>query len=134
MAENTIQTTNNQAAENRTLPVTRDENRYQIPPVDIFESNGDLTVVADLPGVEKDGLKVHVDEEGVLTIEGRVHHIEKKCNILNEYDLVDYFRQFRLSEEIDREKISAELKHGVLTLKLPKAEAAKPRHIEVNVA
>ncbi|MCE5231562.1 Hsp20/alpha crystallin family protein [bacterium] len=134
MAENTLQTPNNQAAETRTPPVTRDENRYQFPPVDIFETNGDLTVVADLPGVEKDGLNVRVDEDGVLTIEGRVQHIDKKSNAINEYDLVDYFRQFRLSEEIDREGISAELKHGVLTLKLPKAQAAKPRQIEVKVA
>lgn len=134
MAENTIQTTGNAVAEAaRTPSVTRDEERYQVPPVDIFETNGDLTVVADLPGVEKDGLKVRVDDD-VLTIEGKVHHMEKQANLINEFELVDYFRQFRLSEEIDREKISAELKNGVLTLKLPKAEAAKPRPIEVKMA
>lgn len=135
MAENTIQTTNNNTMPEtrRTPPVTRDEQRYQVPPVDIFESKNELTVMADLPGVEKDGLNVHVEED-VLTIEGRVRHDSRKGSVLNEYDLVDYWRQFRLSEEIDAERISAELKHGVLTLRLPKAEPAKPRQIEIKAS
>lgn len=132
MAENTIQTANNQVPERRT-PQTRDEARYQVPPVDIFESQDALTVVADLPGVEKNGLNVRVDED-VLTIEGRVRHADHKGNLLNEYDLVDYWRQFRLSEEIDAERISAEIKHGALTLRLPKAEPAKPRQIQIKAS
>ncbi len=134
MAENTVQTAvETKAREERAMPqVTRDENRYQVPPVDIYEQGDDLVVVADLPGVDRDGLKVRVDED-LLTIEGHVSKGSASDQVLREYELVDYYRQFRLSEEIDPERISAELKHGVLTLVLPKAEVAKPRQIEVRV-
>ena len=130
MSEKTMQTT--MEPESRTRPpVTRDERRHVTPPVDIYETEDGLTVIADLPGVEKDGLNVHVDED-VLTIEGRVYRKEKTPTIA-EFELADYFRQFRLSELIDPGRITAELRHGVLTIQLPKLEAVKPRQIEVKV-
>ena len=130
MSEKTMQTT--MEPETRTQPpVTRDERRHVTPPVDIYETEDGLTVIADLPGVEKDGLNVHVDED-VLTIEGRVYRQEKTPTVA-EFGLADYFRQFRLSEMIDPGRISAELRHGVLTIQLPKLEAVKPRQIEVKV-
>ncbi len=134
MAEDTIQTTGNQVPEeNSAAPVeTRDQSRYLVPPVDIFETEQALVVMADLPGVEHDGLHVRVDE-GVLTIEGHTRRTESPDALLREFELADYFRQFRLSDQIDPEKISAELKNGVLTLNLAKAEPAKPRQIQVRV-
>jgi HSP20 family protein len=104
-----------------------------VPHVDIFESEDAMTLMADMPGVEKDGLSINL-EENVLTIKGDVKTQETPARVLyREYETGDYYRQFSLSEVIDQEKISATLRDGVLTLVLPKVEPAKPRRIEVQV-
>src|SRR5688572_23833263 len=133
MAEQTLQTQEQQTTER--TPSTREETRYQVPPVDIFESEDGLVVVVDMPGVDKDGIDIRVDN-GILTIRGKVQPIARGNGHqgYNEFVLLDYFRQFQLSDEVDVEKISADLKHGVLTIQLPKAEKAKPRRISVKVA
>ncbi len=111
--------------------VTRQPERYAVPPVDIYEEDDRLVVLADLPGVTRDGLSVQV-EQGILTIEGRVAR-ETPGNLLSrEFELVPFFRQFRLTETVDTDKIRASLQHGVLRLDLPKAEEAKPRRIQIE--
>ena len=112
---------------------TRSQERYVTPAVDIYETLDGLVVKADLPGVAKDGLDLRV-ENNLLTIRGRAVHCAQGEMLYGEYQLADFFRQFELSDKVDQQKISAELKHGVLTLNLPKAEEAKPRKIEVRVA
>jgi HSP20 family molecular chaperone IbpA len=112
---------------------TRADERYLIPPVDIFATKEGLTVVADLPGVDRSALDIRV-AEGILTIEGRSAHAAPGTPVAREYELLNFFRQFELPDGVDAEKISADLKHGVLTLRLPKKEAAKPRKIEVRTA
>ena len=112
---------------------TRSQERYVTPPVDIYENPDGLVVKADLPGVAKDGLDVRV-EKNLLTIRGKTQHVAPGDPVYREYGLFDFFRQFELNERVDQEKISAELKHGVLTLHLPKAEEAKPRKIDVRVS
>jgi HSP20 family molecular chaperone IbpA len=89
--------------------------------------------VADLPGAEQQYLDVRV-AEGVLTLQARTAHVAPGTPIDREYELLNFYRQFELPEAVDAEKIHAELKHGVLTLHLPKREKAKPRQIQVNVA
>lgn len=111
--------------------VTREPERYAIPPVDIFEEQDRLVVVADLPGVGKENLSVQV-EQGILTIEGRVDPATGGSPIRREWVLLPFFRQFRITEEIDTGKIRASLQNGVLRLELPKAEQAKPRQIPVE--
>jgi HSP20 family protein len=111
---------------------TRAEERYGTPPVDIYETQEGLVLVADLPGVSREGLDIGVDNN-VLTIQGRSGHIAPGDTVYREYDLIHFFRQFELSEAVDQARIAAELRHGVLTLQLPKAEKAKPRQIEVRV-
>jgi HSP20 family molecular chaperone IbpA len=111
---------------------TRNQERYITPPVDIYETANGLVVMADLPGVTKDALDVRVDNN-VLTIRGMARHLGTGDTVHREYELINFFRQFELGEKINQGKISAELKHGVLTLSLPKAEEAKPRRIEVQV-
>ena len=91
-----------------------------------------LVVKADLPGVEKENLDLQV-ENNLLTIRAKPTHTSAGESVYREYELVNFFRQFELNEKVDRSKISAELKHGVLTLQLPKAEEVKPRKIEVRV-
>lgn len=111
---------------------TRTRERYTTPPVDIYETPDGLVVMADLPGVDNERLDVRVDNH-VLTIRGQAHHVASREPIYREYELVNYFRQFELSDRVDQAKISADLKYGVLTLTLPKAEEAKPRQIPVQV-
>jgi HSP20 family molecular chaperone IbpA len=100
--------------------------------VDIYENGDGLVVKADLPGVAKENLDVRV-ENNLLTIRGKSVHVASGDPVYREYELVNFFRQFELNERVDQSKISADLKHGVLTLKLPKAEEAKPRKIDVRV-
>jgi HSP20 family protein len=132
MAEKTVATRSQQ----RTPPSreeTRSQEQYVAPPVDIYETAEGLVVKADLPGVAKENLDVRV-ENNLLTIRGKSAHVEPGEPIYREYELVNFFRQFELNERVDQAKISADLKHGVLTLQLPKAEEAKPRRIDVKVA
>jgi HSP20 family protein len=113
--------------------VTRARERHVAPAVDIYETPEALTLTADLPGVSKEGLDVRIDD-GVLTISGKPTHLALPGDaIYRECELTNFFRQFEIGEAIDRDRVSAELKHGVLILKLPKADRAKPKQIEVKV-
>jgi len=130
MAEKTVAI--NTEHEEETLPTTREESRYLVPPVDIYETEEGLVVLADLPGVGKDGVNIRVDDN-ILTIQGKPQHALDKELALQEFELVPFFRQFELTDQVAQDKIDAELKHGVVTIRLPKAEKAKPRRIEVQV-
>lgn len=115
------------------LSETREESRTLVPPVDIFEASDGLAVVVDLPGVEKDAVDVRVEND-VLTISGKTKEEPHGDALYREFQLLNFYRQFQLSEQVDQEKIRAELKNGVLSIHLPKAEKAKPKQIAVNVA
>jgi HSP20 family protein len=102
-----------------------------VPAVDIFETEHELTLVADMPGVPIESVDIDLDGEQ-LTIRGTIPRPEENGRVLlREYAIGDYYRQFGLSSDIDRAKIQASMKEGVLKLVLPKAEAAKPRKITV---
>ena len=103
------------------------------PAVDIFETEKELTLLADMPGVKANDLTIDL-RENVLTIDGEVKFSEVADEeiVFQEYGTGKYSRQFTLTEMIDQSKIDAELKDGVLRLTLPKAEAAKPRKLEVR--
>jgi HSP20 family molecular chaperone IbpA len=111
--------------------ITRERERYAVPPVDIYETEDGLVVVADLPGVGRDGLSVQV-EQGVLTIEGRQAREVSREVVNREFVLAPFFRQFRIAEQIDATRIRAALRNGVLTLELPRAEQTKPRQIPID--
>jgi HSP20 family molecular chaperone IbpA len=131
MAEKTV-ATNGQDKSVPSREGTRSQERYVTPPVDIYENGDALVVKADLPGVDKENLDLRVEND-LLTIRGKPTHAISGDPIYREFELVNFFRQFELNERVDQSKISADLKHGVLTLRLPKAEEAKPRKIEVRV-
>jgi len=103
------------------------------PSVDIFESEKDITVLADMPGVKGEDLDIDL-RDNTLTLIGEV--IEDKSNVEDlvyaEYQIGRYYRQFSLSQVIDQEKIDAKLADGVLRLTLPKVEKAKPRQITIQ--
>lgn len=112
---------------------TRAQERDISPPVDIYENANGLMVMADLPGVTKDGLDVRV-EQGILTMVAKTAHVAVGTPVWSEFELSHFFRQFELPGEVDEERIKADLKHGILALHLPKKEKAKPRKIQVSVS
>ena len=105
------------------------------PAVDIFETDKEITLVADMPGVKAKNLTIDLRDD-TLTLRGDVKQEDGKDeqNILQEYQMGSYFRQFTLSEAIDQNKIDAKLKDGVLKLALPKAEKAVPKKITIKTA
>ena len=106
-----------------------------VPPVDIWEDAEGIVVQADLPGVSREGLSVGVEGE-TLTIEGSVSLGEsaKLRDVYAEVRVARYRRSFVLGRDLDTGKIAASLKNGVLQLRIPKLEAAKPRRVPVKVA
>jgi len=103
------------------------------PLVDVFESKDEYLVVADMPGVDKENLGIRLDQ-GELTVEGCWTCEEKGAPIAREYRPLDFRRVFIVPDGVKEEAISAALANGVLTLRLPKAEAVKPRRITVQVS
>jgi HSP20 family protein len=116
------------AKEEKTIP-----GRYFIPYADICETEEALAVVLEMPGVEKKDLDVGL-ENGVLRVDGRIDFSKYKDMepVYSEYNVGHYARSFALSDQIDQEKISANLEDGVLTLTLPKAKHAQPRKIAIG--
>jgi HSP20 family protein len=110
---------------------TRSGHYFQ-PNVDIIERADELTVLADVPGAAADGIDLNF-EDGTLTIHAKVPPRNENVDFLvREYSVGDFYREFRVNETIDVGRISAEFSDGVLTLHLPKVEAAKPRKITVK--
>jgi HSP20 family molecular chaperone IbpA len=107
--------------------------RRYLPVTDIFETEQALTVVLEMPGVTKESVDVRV-ENNVLSIEGQVDlsKYQGLAPLYIEYNVGHYARSFQLSSKIEQDRITAELKDGVMTLVLPKAEKAKPRRISVT--
>lgn len=132
MAENKLSVYGDEKQKNLSREETRDRDSYMAPAVDIYETEDGLVLLADLPGVDKSGLEIEVDQ-GLLTIDARPAEVRSGEEAGREYVLRDFYRQFRLPDTIDPSTSSAVLKNGVLTLKLPRAAAAKPRRIEVTV-
>ena len=114
--------------EEKTIP-----GRYFVPTADIFETDEALTVVLEMPGVEKDKVSIGLEND-VLRVDGQINfsNYQGMEPVYTEYNVGHYARGFTLSGKIDREGISAQLEDGVLTLTLPKVKEAKPRRISVG--
>jgi HSP20 family molecular chaperone IbpA len=116
---------------------SRDEStvpaRIFVPTADIYETPDALNVILEMPGVEKTNVDIEV-KDGVLRVDGRIDLSKYRGlqPLYVEYNIGHYARTFQLSNKIDQDKIAAEMKDGVLSLLLPKAEEAKPRTIRVN--
>ena len=130
MSEKDLQKTQNTAATERIRNV-----KTFVPRVDIYETKEALFLIADMPGVDDKTVDVEL-EKNILTISGRVEDGKLKDHTLvfSEYEVGDYERSFTLSNEIDREKIKATVKQGVLRLELSKAEKVKPKKIAIKAA
>jgi len=110
-----------------------DRDTVLLPPVDIFEDAEGITLAADMPGVSKDQLTVHVDRDSLL-IEGEAKlEMPEGIKALHaDVRSTRYRREFTLSSELDADGIDANLKDGVLTLRIPKRAELRPRKIEVR--
>jgi HSP20 family protein len=134
--EGTMATSQELAVRDKKELVTKEEKtvpgRYYVPSTDIYETEEALTVVMEMPGVEKKDLSVAIEND-VLRVEGQIDFskYEGMEPVYTEYNVGHYTRSFTLSGKIDQEKISAQLDDGVLTLTLPKAEEAQPRRIAI---
>ena len=122
-----------ETAKKKEVEQTTHQCRTYTPSADIFERQGDIVLEVDMPGVAKDAIKVNLDSD-LLTIEGLI-----ECNRYDglkplhaEYNVGNYYRRFTISDEIDRDRISAIMNDGILTLTLPKTEKAKPREIAIR--
>ena len=111
----------------------KDQAAYFKPATDVFENENDIRLSLDMPGVKKDGVQIML-EKGILSVSGNINttDYENYKPLYTEYNVDHYTRRFEIPDAIDQDKIEATLKDGVLTLTLPKAEAAKPRKIEVK--
>ena len=107
--------------------------RQFLPATDIYETESDLMVILEMPGVEKGNVSINV-EDSVLSVEGRLDltNYQGLQPLYTEYNIGNYSRSFRLSSKINQNKIAAEMKDGILSLRLPKVEEAKPRTIQVK--
>jgi len=102
------------------------------PRVDIFETDKELLLIAELPGVRPEDVDLHF-EKGELLLHGKVRpRGENPSFWMREYEVGDFYRAFTIHESIDSTRIEAECKNGVLTVHLPKVEAARPRQIAVK--
>jgi HSP20 family molecular chaperone IbpA len=104
-----------------------------VPAVDIFESEAEITLLADMPGVASENVSIDL-HQNQLTVSGEVEPptSEQEVYLLQEFEIGTFHRQFTLSDQIDQNAITATVKDGVLRLVVPKAEKAKPRKIEVK--
>jgi HSP20 family molecular chaperone IbpA len=132
MAQDIQTTPNTTAAAQRGKPA---EQPFVVPPVDVFEDESGITLLADLPGVSRDGLGVRVDGDSLqIEATASAQGPQNMELVHGEAQVPAYRRRFTLSRELDSTKISAQLKDGVLRLTIPRAEEAKPRRIQVQVA
>jgi HSP20 family protein len=107
---------------------------FVVPPVDVFENESGITLLADLPGVSRDRLGVRVDGDSLFIEATAAPTGPQNMELIwGEAQIPSYRRQFTLSRELDSARIEATLKDGVLRLAIPKLEEAKPRRIEVRV-
>jgi HSP20 family protein len=113
--------------EERTVP-----GRFYVPYTDVYETEEALTVVMEMPGVDRKDLEVELKDD-VLRVEGRIDFAkyEGMEPVYTEYNVGHWTRSFALSDKVDRERIAAQLEDGVLTLTLPKTAEAQPRRIAI---
>ena len=111
---------------------TRSKEKYIRPAVNIIETEEGLILTADIPGAAKETLDVNV-EKGILTISAPTSHTMPGQPVYQEFELANYYRQFSIPESLDHGKAKADFTNGILTLTVPKAEAAKPKRIDVKV-
>lgn len=130
MADQEIQVADKREVESEGGEFTR-EGAYFTPAVDICETEKELVVLVDMPGVANNDVDIEL-KDNILSIEGKVTETSVAGDaLLMEYRTGNYYRTFRITDVIDQSKVSASMSDGVLHLTLPKAEKAVPRKIPI---
>lgn len=133
MTDQQLQVTDKHEIEPERAEFTR-QGLYFTPAVDICETETDLHVMVDMPGVTSDNVEIDLKDD-VLSVVGKVQEDEIVGEeLLTEYRTGNYFRNFQVTDEIDSENISATMYDGVLKLKLPKSKKAIPRKIPITTS
>jgi HSP20 family molecular chaperone IbpA len=116
------------AKEEKTVP-----GRYFVPAADIYETDDVLTVLLEMPGVERKDISISL-KDNTLSVEGKIDFSKYQGMepVYTEYLVGNYTRSFNLSQRIDQSGIEAQLQDGVLTLTLPKVKEAQPRRINIG--
>lgn len=102
------------------------------PDVDIYVSDDAALFAVEIPGVKKGDVTIQVDETNSLIIQGKNSFQEPKNPIMRQYNVGDYYRAFQLSDQYDKERISAKFENGLLEITIPRKEESKPRKIEIT--
>ena len=113
--------------------IRRDQQQWFKPATDIHETQDELVLRFDMPGVGPDQVDLTVEKD-LLTVTGKADPEAEGTPVYRETRIGDYQRQFSLSEQVDTDRITADMKDGVLTVRIPKAEKAKPKRIDIRVA
>jgi len=111
----------------------RQQQETIVPAADIWETEDAIMIQMDMPGVSKDNVEVKVERD-TLQVDGKPGTAPQATAIYTEQRQAEFRREFRLSDDLDREKIHAEMNAGVLTLRIAKAEEVKPRRIQIAAA
>jgi HSP20 family protein len=124
-----------QLAERQQAEVTRREERpqYYRPAVDVSETTKELILRYDMPGVGKESVDITMDK-GTLSVTGTTEPEQSGTAVYRETRVGDYHREFTLPEDVDTERITAEMKEGVLTVRIAKAAKAQPKRIQITAA
>jgi len=102
------------------------------PDVDIYLSEDELFLAVDLPGVEKGAVNIEIDENNHLVIKAQTGVSEPERSVLRQLNIGNYYRAFQIGEEFDKDKVNAKLENGLLEVRIPKREEAKPKRIAIN--
>jgi HSP20 family protein len=102
------------------------------PDVDIYASDEELVFSIDVPGVGRGDATIHIDENNALVIRAKNTHKEPQSPVLRQFRVGNYYRAFQIGTEYDKEKVSAKLESGLLEVRIPRREEAKPRRIQIS--
>jgi HSP20 family molecular chaperone IbpA len=128
----TVVERNKDAVSNTAAEQIRESGRAFRPDVDIYASEEELLFLIELPGVSKGNVAIRVDENETLTIQGKNSAEEPENPVFRQYQSGNFYRAFQIGRDYDKDRIGAKLENGLLELRIPKREEAKPRRIEIS--
>ena len=103
------------------------------PEVDVYVNQDEMVFAVDMPGVEKGGVNIEINENNILIIQAKNSQAEPENQVLRQFNIGNYFRAFQIGEEFDKDKMAGKLENGLLEIHIPKKEEAKPKRININV-
>jgi HSP20 family protein len=103
------------------------------PDVDVYVNHDEMVFAVDMPGVEKGGVNIEINENNSLIIQAENSQAEPENQVLRQFNIGNYYRSFQVGEEFDKDKVTGRLENGLLEIRIPKREEAKPKRIKINV-